>query len=128
MRYRDPEVPSRFKLERALEQNNVSLLDRMVVALALYGEIAFTQRLCQKLALHPHETVRGNAILGFGHLARRAKKLQSPSLRLIEAGLRDPSDYVRGQAWAAASDAAFFLKVRVAGYSRTGKKRRNLHE
>jgi len=115
--YGDLQLPERAKIEAALRHNDAEALSRIVVAVALSeADGPFSERLCQELALHSDETVRGNAILGFGHLARRFRKLQPESTKFIENGLKDSSEYVRGQAWAAASDATFFLKLKIAGF------------
>lgn len=72
----------------------------------------YAEKICRELALHPNFNVRGNAILGFGHLARTAGIIWKPKevRALVEAGLADPDEYVRGQAEAAADDLHFFLK------------------
>jgi hypothetical protein len=58
--------------------------------------------------------VRGSALLGFGHLARRFRELDAGRVRpLLLAGLADPDPWVRGQADAAADDAEFYLGWRV---------------
>jgi hypothetical protein len=89
----------------------------MIVALSLDGEgVGAIEVLCHELAKHGHEQVRGNAVLGLGHLSRRFGVLKKESLELIEAALRDDSSYVRGQAWSAAEDAAHFLGVRIRGF------------
>jgi len=64
-----------------------------------------------RLATHPDATVRGNAILGFGHLARRFRRLDRQTVEpLVTAALSDQSEFVRGQAEAASDDIGFFLK------------------
>ncbi|HOY78085.1 MAG TPA: hypothetical protein PLN33_09780 [Hyphomonadaceae bacterium] len=72
----------------------------------------YAERVCRRLAKHDHPNVRGNAILGFGHLARTAGIIWKPNdvRALVEAGLADPDSYVRGQAETAAGDLRHFLK------------------
>ncbi len=72
----------------------------------------YAESICRQLAVHPHANVRGNAILGFGHLARTAGIIWRPKevRALVEAGLADPDEYVRGQAESAADDLRHFLK------------------
>ena len=65
------------------------------------------------IASHPHFNVRGNAVLGFSHLARRFGRLDSAAREIIEAGLRDGDSYVRGHANAAADDVQHFLGWKV---------------
>ncbi|HEY1083642.1 MAG TPA: hypothetical protein VGE29_15380 [Prosthecobacter sp.] len=85
-------------------------MKRFVIGAALYwNNRNAIEALCSTLSRHPHEEVRGNAILGFGHIARRFEDLAKPFKEAIEAGLADESRYVRGQAWAAAEDLNHFL-------------------
>jgi len=72
----------------------------------------YAESVCRVLATHEHPNVRGNALLGFGHLARTVGIIWKPkSVRaLVEAGLADPDPYVAGQAEAAAMDLRHFLK------------------
>jgi hypothetical protein len=54
--------------------------------------------------------VRGNALLSFGHLARRFRELpRDPVYDLVVQGLADSHPHVRGQADAAADDLDQFL-------------------
>jgi len=74
---------------------------------------AWAESVCIRLATHPDPTVRGNALLGFGHLARTTGELDKKTVRpLLKAGLRDPHPFVRGQADAAWDDVRHFLKWR----------------
>lgn len=79
-------------------------------------DCAWAQETCIHLAVHPHPTVRGNAVLGFGHLARTCGALDEARVRpLLQSALRDADDYVRGQAHAAADDVSHFLGWRMEG-------------
>jgi hypothetical protein len=77
----------------------------------------FLDALCLALAGHRDEYVRGNAILGFGHIARRFGRVPHQAIGLIEKALLDESIHVKGQAWAAASDVVQFTGTSVKGYS-----------
>ncbi|HEU0051558.1 MAG TPA: hypothetical protein VFQ39_00230 [Longimicrobium sp.] len=78
-------------------------------------DCAWAAEVCLRLAAHPHFNVRGNAILGFGHLARTCGALDEARVRpLVEAALRDPDDYVCGQAECAAGDLGHFLGWMIA--------------
>jgi hypothetical protein len=103
---------SRETVERALREDDVEVLRRAVVAVALHdADWRYAQTLCISLSTHPHYNVRGNAILGFGHIARIHGKLdQSIVQPIIEAALWDPNDYVRGHGVDAADDTKHFLK------------------
>lgn len=68
------------------------------------------ETVCVALSAHDDEWVRGNAVLGFGHLARTLGRLDEARVRpVVEAALRDPSAVVRGQAVSAADDLTHFL-------------------
>ena len=73
-------------------------------------DCAWAQEICIRLSSHPHEDVRANAVLGFGHLARICGALDEARVRpIIESALNDPSPRVRGAADNAASDTGMFL-------------------
>lgn len=94
----------------AQTQDNVNDLPALLVAVALHeDDLAWAQAYCLALADHPNENVRGNAILGFGHLARRFGTLAEQAKPAIERGLLDTSAFVRGQAVASADDVSQFL-------------------
>lgn len=94
----------------ALQQNRVEDLPSLIVSISLHeqnlGEAAY---LCLSLAAHQNRLVRGNAILGLGHLARRFGRIPEAAHAVIARGLNDPSQHVRGQASAAADDLTQFI-------------------
>lgn len=101
---------SRAEVEAAFERDDPEELLRAVLAAALHAEDGeWATSVCMRLASHQDVVVRGNAILGLGHLARRWGRLDPAMRDLIEAGLRDPDPHVRGQAEAAADDVQQFL-------------------
>lgn len=70
-----------------------------IIAAALYEDDFDTAyEACVQLGSHPDEVVRGNAILGFGHLARLFGRLGDEAPAIVKQGLIDASAYVRGQA------------------------------
>jgi hypothetical protein len=101
--------------EAALERNDPAELLLVAIGVGLHsGDLAWSEDYCIRLARHPHFNVRGNAILAFGHLARRFKTLNRPeSLEAVQRGLADHDEYVRGQAEAAADDVEWFAKLKV---------------
>jgi hypothetical protein len=103
-------------IEAAIDRNEPEELLVAVLSAALYGsDLGWAESVCAKLASHEHFSVRGNAILGFGHLARIHGRLDRPvALPIIEAGLGDSHEYVRGQAEAAADDVEHFLGWSIA--------------
>jgi hypothetical protein len=110
-RYSDADI------EKAVKRDDPDELLHLVVSVALNHEgFNFIFNLCLKLSHHNHPNVRGNAILGFGHLARRFGRLDMECVKpLIEAALKDDDFAVSGQAWAAASDVEQFLGWKVDG-------------
>jgi len=97
--------------QEALKANDAEDLKRAVIGVALYCPTSeFAIDYCLRLVGHADAEVRGNAILGFGHLARRFGFLPSEVKALIKEGLSDPDEHVRGQALAAADDTRIFLK------------------
>ncbi len=100
----------------ALTRNDADELLHIPIALSMEPpeeeHPGYAEKVCRELAAHPNANVRGNAILGFGHLARTAGIIWKPKevRALVEAGLADPDEYVRGQAEAAADDLRHFLK------------------
>jgi len=73
-------------------------------------DATWAQAICVTLAAHEHPKVRGNAILGFGHLARTTGQLdRAVVLSLVVRALSDEDEYVRGQADAAVEDLEHYL-------------------
>ena len=80
-------------------------------------EQAWAERVCFELAGHPHFNVRGNALLGLGHIARTCRQLDlGRAVPMIAQALADPNDYVRGHANDAACDLHMYLGVLIPGY------------
>ena len=67
------------------------------------------EQICLRFATHSDPSVRGNAMEGFGNIARifcsLHKRLIEP---VIEAGLADPDDWVRDKAEGAAEEIEMF--------------------
>ena len=104
-------LESHAHIEEAIERDDSIELMDLVVQLALEeSDRRFAENCCAKLARHRNAMVRGNAVLGFGHLARRFGELDGRRIhRLVDIALHDRSDYVRTQAASAAVDLATFL-------------------
>jgi hypothetical protein len=112
--YVRPEYEGQGTLLEAIAANDIDKLGSMIIAAALCEEdFDFVQRICVQLSSHSDEIVRGNAVLGFGHLARLFEALSDEAIDIVRARLRDPSSYVRGQAHAAADDLSHFLGAEV---------------
>lgn len=99
------------EIEEAIERDDsIELMD--LIAQVALEEIdgRFAENCCARLARHRNAMVRGNAVSGFGHLARRFGQLDGRRIhRLVEIALADRSDYVREQAESAAEDLTTFL-------------------
>jgi hypothetical protein len=77
----------------------------------------WAEGICIALASHANFNVRGNAILGFGHIARTCRYLNAEQIvPIISNALSDPSEYVRDHADNAACDLQVYLGVLVPGY------------
>ena len=114
MKYEEITELSKTEIEAAILRDNPDELLYAVLSAALYSEdSAWAEDVCVRLATHEHYNVRGNAILGFGHIARIHEKLDEAKIKpLVEAALEDESEYVRGQAENAKDDIKFCLRWR----------------
>ena len=85
-------------------------LHKVPIAVSLYADDpARALELLLTLATHEDGTVRGNALLGFGHLARRFWALPRERVDpLLQAGLSDPHPHVRRQAHYGLADVDHF--------------------
>ncbi|KCZ96654.1 hypothetical protein HPO_18852 [Hyphomonas polymorpha PS728] len=68
------------------------------------------ESVCIALSTHPDVFVRGNAMIGFGHLARVTRKLNKARVKpILEAALHDMEPSVRGKADDAMDDIENYL-------------------
>jgi len=75
----------------------------------------WAEQVCVRLSSHPSLTVRGNALLGIGHIARTCLELRDVrSVQAVQQGQHDPGPYVRGHSEDAKSDIEHFLKSGVS--------------
>ena len=104
------------QVDAAIVRNDAGELRIAVLAAALYAEdSSWAESVCQSLSRHGDPTVRANAVLGFGHIARIHGRLSEALVRpVVEAALRDLDSGVRGQAVSAADDIEHFLGWRLA--------------
>ena len=105
------EASLRIRTEKALERDQPLELEQLVVELALESEDRiWAECTCAQLARHRNAGVRGGALLGFGHLARRFGALDRRRVhRLVEMGLFAQNELVRERAHSAADDLETFL-------------------
>lgn len=111
MQYREPRSADLQMLFAAIESGDHDLASEYVTGISLSGaNLADGVQACVVSAGSVNDKLRGNAILGFGHLARRFGELDRALVEpLVAAGLRDPSGYVRSHAESAADDLSHFL-------------------
>jgi hypothetical protein len=108
---RIPNDRFRARAEAGIARDNPVELRDLVLEIALEGASReWAQSCCVQLARHHDADVRGNAILGFGHLARRFGHLDPGRVqRLVSVALFDPSPIVREKTRSAVLDLRTFL-------------------
>ena len=104
-------ILSREEVELAISKNDIDKLRVAILSVALYeADLKFAENICVVCSKHEDPGVRGNAILGFGHIARIHRKLDEGKTKLlIEEALQDADAYVREHAESAADDVELFL-------------------
>ena len=107
----------RKRTEAAIARDDPHELVDVVLEIALEAEEREWAQACfAALARHRDTNVRGDAVAGLGHLARRFGQLDPHRVkRIVEIALWDRSDYVRKQAQSAAEDLATFLQWEFEG-------------
>jgi hypothetical protein len=112
MKYEQVPPLSQREIEIAVASDDRDRLPIAVLSAALFcPDREWAESICLQFATHTDPVVQGNAILGFGHIARRHRKLSKEMVKpLIENALVDPEEYVRGHADSAAVDVETFLK------------------
>ena len=112
MKYENPQSSGTSEVEAAIERDEPQELAAVVIGVSLYApDLEWAQAVCIQLAAHANSNIRGNAILGFGHLARRFGRLNQVIVQpLIATGWPDPDKFVRSQAQSASDDVSHFLK------------------
>ncbi len=115
--YEESELYTKEEVEEAIAADNVAELIPMVISVSVYSDGgAWAEHVCLRLANHSNFNVRGNAVLGFGHIARVRGKIDNAVVKsLITAALIDENEYVRGQAHAAADDLSQYLGWQLKG-------------
>jgi hypothetical protein len=106
---------SKAEVEAAISTDDPEELSYAVLSAALYADDReWAEGICLRLSDHAHFNVRGNAILGLGHIARIHGVLNELNAKpVIEAALKDENAYVKGHANEAANDVEVFLKWKV---------------
>ena len=96
-------------VEHALGRDDPAELQQVVVTVAMEdGDYTYAEQLCIRLARHADATVRGNALLGLGHIARRFGHVSVDGRALVKAGILDQDPHIRLQAESAEDDIETF--------------------
>jgi len=112
VKYEPIEQYSQAEIKKALAENDADKLLLMVLSVALYSDDSeYAENFCIQLSNHQHFGVRGNAIQGFGHIARIHEKLNEEIVKpIIKSTLKDENKFVRGNAVDAKDDTKGYLK------------------
>ena len=110
-KYEKIERQSETEIEAAILRDDSDELVYAVLSAALYAyDAGWAENICARLAAHENENVRGNAILGFGHIARIHGQLTEAKVKpLIESAFEDESAFVRDHADSVKDDTKMFL-------------------
>ena len=112
MKYESPDGLSHEAAEALATGGDVTALSKALISLSSSDpDLRWTADFLLRLTQHSNPNVRGNAVLGLGHLARRFRTLpnRDAAAAAVKAGLADPDAFVRGQADSAADDLGSFL-------------------
>ncbi len=111
MIYEEIKKFSKQEVEKAISKDDPKELLYAVLSVTLYSENAdYAEKICVQLSNHKHFNVRGNAILGFSHIARIHEKLNENIVKpIVENALKDDNEYVRVQAEGAKEDLEHYL-------------------
>src|SRR4051812_26345414 len=104
MKYESLEAVTHEEAEAVARGDDAGALSRVAISVALADEdLEWSTAFLLSLVRNENANVRGNALLGFGHLARRFRSMPKTALvaAAITAGLADADAFVRGQADAA---------------------------
>ena len=106
-----PGAPVEERFEVALLRDDPFELQDLIAEVALESDARLWAECCfAQLTKHRSAEVRGTALRGFGHLARRFGILDPNRVRkLIEQGLHSQHEFIRSEAESAADDVETFL-------------------
>jgi hypothetical protein len=101
------------ELDEIIASDDIESLRLAPISVSMYeGDFELAHDVCAKLTAHPDSTVRGNAVLGFGHLARRFRTLHLATVEPIyRLALKSKDDYVRMQANDMLDDIRYYLNL-----------------
>jgi hypothetical protein len=101
-------------IDRMLASGDDTRLHEVPIAISLNPpDCEWAVAICTELADHSDPTVRGNAVLGFGHLARTCPDVPLSDIvaARLGAALDDAESYVAGQAMSAHEDIVRFRGI-----------------
>ncbi len=112
MKYEKIKEYNESEIKIAIADNNADELLYIVLSVALYSDdFEYAENFCVNLSAHENFAVRGNAIQGFGYIARIHGKLNAEIIKpIIKKALKDENEFVRGNAVDAKDDTKTFLK------------------
>ena len=112
MQYREIQERGRLEVERLIAEDRFEELRNAVIDVAMAAEdYKWAEDVCIRLSQHSDPVVRGNAVLGFGHLARRFGSLElDVVLPIAKRALNDSDAYVQGHADSALDDIQMFMR------------------
>lgn len=99
-------------VQKVIDENNSEDLLYVPIVITMDPlDFDWAENICVTLSEYPDFNVRGNAILGFSHLARVCGKLNENIVRpVIERALNDENEYVKGHAQDAVEDIMHYLE------------------
>ncbi len=117
-KFQDLEQFSANDVAAAVERNDPDELQLVSITIALScPDLRLAEETCLTLSAYAHRKVRAHAVMSFGYLARRFRRLDEQRVKpVIEAALMDPDEYVHMHAKAAADEICQFLHWDIPGH------------
>jgi hypothetical protein len=122
-RYTPLPILSREQVEEAIKTNDIDVLIYAALSLATYDSSwKYVQDVCIRLSEHSHTTVRGNAVLALGYVARHHRKLEKHLVKpILLRAQKDHENEVCERAECALDDVNHFMQWRI-GHKHREKK------
>ncbi len=94
-----------------LSAKDPHLVCEALVAVGLFeNDYAFASDVILERGNDRDSQIRGAALIALAHLARRHRRIPPTAFELVRKALRDPDEYIRGQAQAASDDIEQFVR------------------
>ena len=118
-------VDDREVIEKMVAEGSGDDLAVVPVTVSMYeDDYEWALSICTSLSSHSDPIVRGNAILGFGHLARRFRKMSERVVPILLPALSDSDRHVSGHAYSACGDISFFTDWGIEGFQVSTRNRK----